>query len=191
MCRDCDLPTWSCEWKASISVSTGWGRRVSYWRHAISHEPYLSSVGTSSSFCTANSLSSTIRVSQKLSMTPILLQFLLFLSLHIVRLIVFAESACRRRHLFLLSLENPYLDYLQIFVVCILALVNFFFVLSSFLNKIQDGRQNPMVHATAWTASSICFMFGLKGRLYSGRELKSFWCDSDNKNFDLFYVLVF
>ena len=27
-------------------------------------------------------------------------------------------------------------------------------------------------------------MFGLKERPYSGRELKSFWCDSDNKNFD-------
>ena len=40
------------------------------------------------------------------------------------RLIVFAESARRRRHLFLLSLENPYSDYLQIFAVCILALGN-------------------------------------------------------------------
>ena len=29
-------------------------------------------------------------------------------------------------------------------------------------------------------------MFGLKERPYSGRELKSFWCDSDNKNFDFF-----
>ena len=41
-----------------------------------------------------------------------------------------------------------------------------------------------MAHATAWTALSICFMFGLKERPYPGRELKSFWCDSDNKNFD-------
>ena len=97
------------------------------------------------------------------------------------RLIVFAESA--RRHLFLLSLENAYSDYFQIFAACILALGNlsgkFFF---SFFNKIQDGRQNPR----AWTASSICFMFGLKERPYSGHELKSFWCDSYNKNFDIF-----
>ena len=35
----------------------------------------------------------------------------------------------------------------------------------------------------AQTASSICFMFGLKEIPYPGRELKSFWCDSDNKNF--------
>ena len=41
------------------------------------------------------------------------------------RLIVFAESARRRRHLFLLSLENPYSDYFQIFAVCILALLCF------------------------------------------------------------------
>ena len=41
-----------------------------------------------------------------------------------------------------------------------------------------------MTHARARTASSICFMFGLNERPYSGRELKSFWCDSDNKNFD-------
>ena len=107
------------------------------------------------------------------------------------RLIVFAESVRRRRrHLFLLSLENPYSDYLQIFAVCILALGNlsgnFFFAFFSFFNKIQDGRQNPMAHARARTASSICFMFGLNERPYSGRELKSFWCDSDNKNFDFF-----
>ena len=31
-----------------------------------------------------------------------------------------------------------------------------------------------MAHARAWTASSICFMFGLKERPYSGRELKVF-----------------
>ena len=68
------------------------------------------------------------------------------------RLIVFAESA-RRRHLFLLSLENTYSDYFQIFAVCILALgnlpSNFFFSFFSFFNKIQDGRQNPMAHARA------------------------------------------
>ena len=40
------------------------------------------------------------------------------------RLIVFAEFARRRRHLFLLALENPYSDYLQFFAVCILALGN-------------------------------------------------------------------
>ena len=64
------------------------------------------------------------------------------------RLIVFAESAPRRRHLFLLSLENPYSDYFQIFAVRILALGNspgnFFFAFPSFFNKIQDGRKNPM-----------------------------------------------
>ena len=94
------------------------------------------------------------------------------------RLIVFAEFARRRRHLFLLSLKNPYSDYFQIFTVCILALGNlpgiFFFALFSFFNKIQDGRQNPMAHARAQTASLICFMFGLKERPYPGRELKSF-----------------
>ena len=56
------------------------------------------------------------------------------------RLIVFTESA-RRRHLFLLSLENPYSDYFQIFAVCILALWNlpgkFFFCVFQFL------QQNP------------------------------------------------
>ena len=115
------------------------------------------------------------------------------------RLIVFAESARhhrrRRRHLFLLSLENPYSDYFQIFAVCILALGNlsdnFFFAIFSFFNKIQDGRQNPMAHARARTASSICFMFGLNERPYSGRELKSFWCDSDNKIFDFFTFYYF
>ena len=34
------------------------------------------------------------------------------------------ESTRRRRHLFLLSLENPYSDYFQIFAVCKLALGN-------------------------------------------------------------------
>ena len=103
------------------------------------------------------------------------------------RLIVFAESA-RRCHLFLLSLENPYSDYFQIFAVCILALGNlpgkiffcvlqflqqnprwptksyviFFFFFFIFFNKIQDGCQNPMSLSRAWTASWICFMFGLK-----------------------------
>ena len=72
-----------------------------------------------------------------------------------------------------------------------ICLVIFFFAFFSFFNKIQDGRQNPMAHARARTASSICFMFGLNEKPYSGRELKSFWCDSDNKNFDFFYVLVF
>ena len=88
------------------------------------------------------------------------------------RLIVFSESArSRRRHLFLLSLENPYSDYFQIFTVCILALGNlsgnFFFAFPSFFNKIQDGRQNPMAHARGSTAASICFMFGLRERPYS------------------------
>ena len=91
----------------------------------------------------------------------------------------------RRRHLFLLSLENPYSDYFQIFAVCILALGNlsdnFFFAFFSFFNKIQDGRQKLMAHARARTAPSICFMFGLNESPYTGRELKSFWCDSDKK----------
>ena len=71
-----------------------------------------------------------------------------------------------------------------------ICLVNYFFAFFSFFNKIQDGRLNPMAHATAQTASSILFMFGLK-RPYPGRELKSFWCDSDNKNFDFFTFLYF
>ena len=72
-----------------------------------------------------------------------------------------------------------------------ICLVIFFFAFFSFFNKIQDGRQNPMAHARAQTASSICFMFSLKERPYPGRELKSFWCDSDNKNFDFFTFLYF
>ena len=50
----------------------------------------------------------------------------------------------------LLSPENPYSDYFQIFAVCIPApgnLPGIFFVFFSFFNKIQDGRQNPMAHA--------------------------------------------
>ena len=66
-----------------------------------------------------------------------------------------------------------------------------FFAFFSFFNKIQDGRQNPMAQARAQTASSICFMFGLKERPYPGRELKSFRCDSDNKNFYFFTFLYF
>ena len=85
--------------------------------------------------------------------------------------------------------KTPYSDYFQIFTVCILALGNlpgkFFFAFFSFFNNIQDGRQNPMAHARAQTASSICFMFGLKARPYSGAELKTFWFDFD------FYVFVF
>ena len=64
-----------------------------------------------------------------------------------------------------------------------------FSAFSSLLNKIQDGRQNPMSLSRAQTASSICFMFGLKERPYPGRELKSFWFDSDNKNFAFFTFL--
>ena len=48
-----------------------------------------------------------------------------------------------------------------------------------------------MAHARAQTASLICFMFGLKERPYPGLELKSFWCDSNNKNFDFFTFLDF
>ena len=49
-----------------------------------------------------------------------------------------------------------------------------------------------MAHARAQTASSICFMFGSKERPYPGLELKSFWCDSDNKNFTFlcFWILA-
>ena len=36
----------------------------------------------------------------------------------------------------------------------------------------------------AWTALWICFIFGLKERPYSAHVLISFWCDSDNKNYD-------
>ena len=48
-----------------------------------------------------------------------------------------------------------------------------------------------MAQAKAQTASLICFMFGLRERPYPGRELKSFWCYSDNKNFDFFTFLYF
>ena len=104
------------------------------------------------------------------------------------RFIVFAEPAHRRRRRIwlLLSLENTCSDYFQIFAVCILALGNlpgnFFSFFSSF-NKIQDGRQNPISLSRAYTASWICFMFGLKGRAYPGRVLKSSWSDLDNENF--------
>ena len=69
-------------------------------------------------------------------------------------------------------LKNPYSDYFHIFAVCILALGNLRgnFAFFSFFNKIQDGSQNPMVCAIAWTALSICFMFGLKRRPYPGCE---------------------
>ena len=53
------------------------------------------------------------------------------------RFFVFAESA-RRSHLFLLSLENPYSNYFQIFAICILALGNLpgnFFCVFQFLTK--------------------------------------------------------
>ena len=106
------------------------------------------------------------------------------------RLIVFAESARRRRHLFLLSLEKPYSDYFQIFAACILALGNlsgiFCLRLSVFSTKSKMAAKILWRTLELEYASSICFMFGLKERPYSGRELKSFWCDSDNKNFDIF-----
>ena len=56
-----------------------------------------------------------------------------------------------------------------------------------------------MAHARAQTVSSICFMFGLRERPYPGRELKSFWCDSDKKTLiflrfsilaDIFVLLI-
>ena len=34
-------------------------------------------------------------------------------------------------------------------------------------------------------------MFGSKEECYPGRVLISFWCNSDNKNFDFFYVSEF
>ena len=34
-------------------------------------------------------------------------------------------------------------------------------------------------------------MFGLKERSYSAHVLISFWCDSDNKNYDFFTFLNF
>ena len=37
----------------------------------------------------------------------------------------------------------------------------------------------------------LCFMFDLKERPYSAHVLISFWCDSDNKNCDFFYVSEF
>ena len=71
-----------------------------------------------------------------------------------------------------------------------ICLINFFFALFSFFHTIQDGRKNPMAHARACTAPSICLMFGLKERPYPGRELKSFWCDSDNNFFLRFSILA-
>ena len=64
-----------------------------------------------------------------------------------------------------------------VFFVCV---CQFFSTKSKMAAKIL-WRTLELEHA-----SSICFMFGLKERPYSGGELKSFWCDSDNKNFDIF-----
>ena len=98
-------------------------------------------------------------------------------------------SALTRKPLLGLFIIYKYLQYA--YWPLGICLVIFFFGFSSFFNKIQDGRQNPMAHARAWTASSICFMFGLMERPYSGCELKSFWCDSDNKNYDFFTLQNF
>ena len=67
-----------------------------------------------------------------------------------------------------------------------------FSAFSSFFNKIQDGRQNPMSLSRAWTALWICFMFGLRERPYSAHVVISFWCDSDirNYNFSRFRILA-
>ena len=43
----------------------------------------------------------------------------------------------------------------------------------------------------AWTALWICVMFGLKERPYPAHVLISFWCDSDNKNFDFLRFRIF
>ena len=42
----------------------------------------------------------------------------------------------------------------------------------------------------ARTALWICFMFGLTERPYSAHVLISFWCDSDNKNYDFFHFEI-
>ena len=67
----------------------------------------------------------------------------------------------------------------------------FFRAFFSFFSKIEDGRQNPMSLSRAWTASSICFMIGLAERPYPAHVLISFWCESDNKNLDFYYVSEF
>ena len=41
----------------------------------------------------------------------------------------------------------------------------------------------------AWTPLWICFIFGLRERLYPAHVLISLWCDSDNKNFFTFQNL--
>ena len=43
----------------------------------------------------------------------------------------------------------------------------------------------------AWTALWICFIFNLKERPYSTHVVISFWCDSDNKNYDFFKFQYF
>ena len=97
------------------------------------------------------------------------------------RLFVFAESARRRGILFLLSLKNPHFfmfhnfcGYFSFFHSAIISSYTpllglflniccmhigpkefarwIFLAFSSFFNKIQDGRQNPMSLSRAWTA---------------------------------------
>ena len=65
-----------------------------------------------------------------------------------------------------------------------------FLAFFKFFSNIQDGRQNPMSLSRAWTASSICFMFGLAERPYPAHVLISFCCDSDNKNFFLRFRIL-
>ena len=62
------------------------------------------------------------------------------------RLIVFAESA-RRRHLFLLSLKNPYSNYFQIFTVCILATHYVIVVVETYCFCLVRPPQPPLVSA--------------------------------------------
>ena len=71
---------------------------------------------------------------------------------------------------------SKYLEYAYCpWGICLVILFAYF----SFFNNLQDVRQHPLS-----LASLISFMFDLEERPYPGRALISFWCDSDNKNFD-------
>ena len=84
-------------------------------------------------------------------------------------------------HLFLLSLENPYSGYFQIFAVCILALGNL--PGNFFLRFSVSPTKSKMAAKILWRTLEHEPLHRFVSCLVKGRELKSFWCDSDDENF--------
>ena len=68
---------------------------------------------------------------------------------------------------------------------------------NNFLGVFQFLQQNPRSPPKSYVAHYslnrfiVCFMFGLRERPHPGRVLISFWCHSDNKNFDFFAIQNF